>query len=59
MNWYRISFARTFTPTPRMHQKRIEHGKCCMQSNRLPTKSLVELKNNCNASQVHVKDFAQ
>jgi hypothetical protein len=33
----RIFFIRTSTPTPSMHRKLAEHGKCCMQKKTQPT----------------------
>jgi hypothetical protein len=46
MNWYRMFFVQSSTPTPSMHQKLIDHGKFCMQNNQLQIKTLVELKDN-------------
>jgi hypothetical protein len=39
---------QTTTPTPSMHLKLTEHGKCCIQNNQLPTISSVEFKDNSN-----------
>jgi hypothetical protein len=39
----RMFFIQNSTPTPSMYKKLTKHGKFCMQSNQLPTKSLVEL----------------
>jgi hypothetical protein len=39
-------FIPTSMPPPSMHQTLTELGRCCMQNNRLLTKSHVELNNN-------------
>jgi len=46
VNNYRMFFVRTSTPTPGMHRKLIEHGKCWMQINQLLTRSPGEWKDN-------------
>ena len=46
MNQYGMPFVQTSTLTPSMHPKLTEHGKLCMRNNQLPTKTLVELKDN-------------
>lgn len=46
VNWYRMLFVQTSTPPLSMHQKFIEHGRCCMETNQLLCKSDVELEDN-------------
>jgi hypothetical protein len=46
MDQYRKFFIQTSTPTPSMHRKHHGHGKFCIHNNQLPTRTLVELKDN-------------
>ena len=52
MDRYRMYFSCTSTLHPTMHQKHTKHGRCCMQTNQLPTTSHVELENNSIDNQI-------
>ena len=44
LNWYRMFFVQTSTPTPNMHRKLTEYGpKFCIHNNQLPAKTHVEV----------------
>lgn len=48
MNQYKMPFFKPPHQLLSMHGKLTEPGKFCLQNNHLPTKNLVELKDNPN-----------
>jgi hypothetical protein len=50
MNHNKMFFVQTTTPAPSMPKKLTEHGKFCMQTNQLPTKTPVELQDNSDVT---------